>query len=521
MSPDEELLYRTAESIAFEGDTSILPLEASIATGELFPGVSPQSTFATHVTSNGEFYAQYLPLQPILAVPLIWISAALDSSLGPAFALHLPQTMTTQYLADLPPDQFAQAAFRRGFVVLFFNSIITVLSCAILLRIVRQLSLSDKAALYTAGAYGLCTMAIPHSRTFFTEPLAGLFVFAALDQVIRFYKSPQATPWKSVILAGLFLGLSNLTRVDSPFFTAGFVISFFFLESFKSLRLESYDPKSRIRLFPGTILMGSIAFAFWISLQLFNASRFGFDPTSGYSDQSEAVKFTTPLLVGLHGLLFSSGKGLFFFSPALALGVWGWISVPTNYRWLAKFVLFAYLPFSIAMATWQNWDGGWCWGPRHIFQLHLPIILGFAFLFSRDFSFLKRILIHTILIISGLVQIYGSSQNPLDYYQEYFQTFDDDTYHTVNLRDLQRIQIAREITLVQTDWIARQDADWKTRHLFLVSPDVFPAPMIDSIYIPQHTQWATYRDMWSRGVCDIYLVNLIRSDDVSGSDSDP
>ncbi len=504
LSPDEELLYRMSESLAFRGTTEVVPLEADIATGELPPGFPAGRTFATQPGDEpGEFHAQYLPLQPLLAVPIVWAGKALEGIFAEPFASAIPPGMTVNYLKPLGAPAFQQALFRRGLVAMLFNPLVAALSAIALARLATLLTGLRRAGLGAAALWALATMAWPHSRTFFTEPLAGLFALLAIDQMLRWFLKPQSEGMRHAVWMGVFLALGNWTRVDSPLFTAGFVGVMAVLAVWRFLREESFGRVDRRLPFLDVLVAGGIAFGAWLLLQGFNSLRYGgVDLTSGYGDQAEAVKFTTPLLVGLHGLLFSPGKGLLWFSPGIVLGIWGWFRVPKGLKWLPTAVLLGYVPFFLAMAMWQNWDGGWCWGPRHIVQIQLPIMLGAAFLFTGPPSQWRRLAVLVVLIAGAGVQLYGSSQSPLDYYHEYFRTFDDLEYHRVNLTPMQQQAISREYTLrvVRPDGSAGQ----------AVSPTRFPAPMIDSIYLPQHTQWSTYAQMWRFGYCDWYFLNAIR-----------
>jgi hypothetical protein len=501
MSPDEELMYRMTESLALRGNTKVIPLEADLATGLLPSGFPPGAAFATRVGREpGSFYAQYLPLQPLLTVPLVWLAKGIEGSVAERFASVMWPGMTMQYLSTLPHEEWSRAVFRRGLLVMLFGPLVSALSAVLLARLGRLITGNRRAGLYAALLWALGTMAWPHARTYFTEPLAALLALAALDQLARWYLKPSGpATLKHATLAGLFLGLANWTRVDAPFLTAGLVVGMACLALWKYLREETWARGDNRSLFTEVFATGALATSFWLLLQLYNRARFGFDLSSGYGDQSEGVKFTTPILIGLHGLLMSPGKGLFFFSPALILGLWGWMRAPEHYRWLAWLTFLGFFPFFVAMATWQNWDGGWCWGPRHVVQIHLPIMLGAVFLFLQRQSLVQKFLVTALFLIGVAVQIYGSSQSPLEFYREYFNTFRDLEYHRVNIRDQQAMAIQRDFVFAYREEDGTASPD--------IEPGLFPAPMIDSLYLPQHTQWASYHRMWQFGYCDWYFWN--------------
>ncbi|MBI1292983.1 phospholipid carrier-dependent glycosyltransferase [bacterium] len=502
-SPDEELMYRMAEGMALRGTTQVVPLEANLATGELPRGLPPELTFATRPGRDpGVFYAQYLPLQPLLSVPIVWLAKASESVAAPVWSSWMWPTSAEGYLTDLDPAARAAGQWRRGLLVLLFNPLVAALSAVLLCRLGTLLTGNRKAGLFAAVAWAFGTIGWAHSKTYFTEPLAGLFFLAALDQVIRWHRKPLGEGWLHAAGVGVALALANLTRVDAPFFTVGIVGVMGVAALWRHFEAESWARPARTLPVVDLFLAGGIAFAGWVALQSFNTIRFGQDLTSGYGNQVEGVQFTTPLLVGLHGLTMSPGKGLFFFSPALLLGLWGLWRWRRRLRWEIAYVCAGLLPFTLAMIKWQNWDGGWCWGPRHIVQIHLPLMLGAALLWADGPALGRRAIMWGLLAVGAVVQIFGTSQAPMDYYREFFTTFGDLTYHRVNLRGLQESEMQREFALFYRERDGKLGGE--------ISPSAIPAPLIDSLYLPQHSQWYSYPVMWQMGYCDWLVLNAIR-----------
>ena len=66
-------------------------------------------------------------------------------------------------------------------------------------------------------------------------------------------------------------------------------------------------------------LVGVALAAFATAAALYNEARTGSWFASGYGRQGTLAAFTTPIAVGLLGLLVSSGKGLLWFAPITAL----------------------------------------------------------------------------------------------------------------------------------------------------------------------------------------------------------
>ncbi len=94
---------------------------------------------------------------------------------------------------------------------------------------------------------------------------------------------------------------------------------------------------------------------------LHNMARFG-DPMTF----SKMGSFGAPLLFGLHGLLVSVRRGVVFFSPPVVATIPGLIMLAR--RRPAEALLFATFiaVFVFGYATYDQWPGGLCYGPRYI-----------------------------------------------------------------------------------------------------------------------------------------------------------
>lgn len=92
-----------------------------------------------------------------------------------------------------------------------------------------------------------------------------------------------------------------------------------------------------------------------------NYARTGNILNSGYE-----IDFSTPLLTGLYGLLFSSGKSVFLFSPILLLYAYAaaelWRDAKT--RWLVSWSLALLVGQFLFVCKWWDWSGDDSWGPR-------------------------------------------------------------------------------------------------------------------------------------------------------------
>ena len=94
---------------------------------------------------------------------------------------------------------------------------------------------------------------------------------------------------------------------------------------------------------------------------------------SGYVGQT----FSTPFLVGLLSILFSFGKGLLYFVPALLLPVKKSLFQAEGKNkekiYLAYKLWMYFLAGMILLySSWWAWDGGWFWGPRFFLFASIP-----------------------------------------------------------------------------------------------------------------------------------------------------
>jgi hypothetical protein len=111
-------------------------------------------------------------------------------------------------------------------------------------------------------------------------------------------------------------------------------------------------------------------------------------------------------LAGIPGLLLSPGKGVFFYSPALALAVVGvrrlGVRAPRLVRtlyWLTAFHL-------LFIGSLSIWHSEWCWGPRYLLVLMPLWCLAMPFAISGERS---RRLAAGLLVAGLAVNLLGLS----------------------------------------------------------------------------------------------------------------
>ena len=212
----------------------------------------------------------------------------------------------------------------------------------------------------------------PASRTLFADTSAALLLTFTIYVLVRFRHTETRADWAvaAAWAAALAVLCKNTFALALPALTAyGFWAA---IERKKKPALR--DPS--LLYF---ILMAALPFILVAVTQLwYNHFRYGSIWLSGYHERREGeFGFSTPLLAGLYGILLSSGRSVFLYSPPCLLALFGarkfLIRAPAE----AGLIAGASLPLLFTYAKWWAWDGGWEWGNRfHLFLIPLLMWLG-------------------------------------------------------------------------------------------------------------------------------------------------
>ncbi len=208
------------------------------------------------------------------------------------------------------------------------------------------------------------------SQGYWAHGPAVFFLALALYLLLRSREGPKLG---AVAIAGLALGMAMLIRPTTGLFA---------LASILSLAIH--------RRWAGGILLSAIVSVMAGLLVSYNHHYFGNWLAGGYL--AEIDSWSTPLRVGLPGLLIAPSRGLFVYSPALLLLPFafnplrrsGRLTSQTSGTILAWFITAVVTLF--VYARWHVWWGGWCFGPRFLTET-IPIL---AILFALAFERLDR-----------------------------------------------------------------------------------------------------------------------------------
>jgi hypothetical protein len=356
-SPDGEVMYRTAEAVARDGEFSIEPLE-------LWPD------FGVAAGRGGAFYGKYGPALPLLASPLAWVGLQVDSMPG---AFRLAALGPSHFcgdgfaaMVDRRPPAYAQPHVRRT-VASLFNVVVGAFAAIAMLRLLELLGVGRAGLIAGSVAFALGTPMLAYSGTFFSEPLVTLCLLAALAGVVAFDARQDGqgfAPWR-LLMPGAWLGLAVAAHLTAalwvPFFGA------FVAASGVGRR------NSLVRLGAALGCLGLGTLLAVGGLLAFDAARFGdlFQTGRPAAD----YRFVAPWN-NIVPVLTSWGKGLFVLCPLTLVGLLAWPLMIRRRPALASFLLGGVVVRVLFFASFHDWHGGFGPGPRYLLPEIAVLALG-------------------------------------------------------------------------------------------------------------------------------------------------
>lgn len=352
---DEETLFVVTQQLAEKG-TFALP------SGGTVPLVERGGT-------AGRSFSQYGPGQSVAQLPLFVAASAVAAAVPPEYARYV------QRLLVLP-----------------FNAFVTAATAALLAAFALHLGYGRRTALGVGLLYGLTSLAWPHSRTLFAEPLTTLLLLACCYGLSR-------AGWRWWALAGLAAGAMLTVKIQAGL--AGPVLALYGLLCWQRRR-----PGTQAILAEGAaaVLAGLLPLALLAAYQDY---AFGNPFESSYGG-ADASLFRTDLAKGVYGLLFSPGKGVLFYAPTLLLLP---LALPRFWRshWREALLCVAMTALHVLFyARLLFWHGDGAWGPRYMVFVLPFLYLPLAALLSwrpRRGGMLLRAAIALTVALGLLVQM--------------------------------------------------------------------------------------------------------------------
>ena len=282
---------------------------------------------------KGENYSALAPGTPFLALPF----------LGVAFTLYGGYT---SWGPSIPMSETFVALMGAG--------------AACLVYLLALMFFRRSTSMFLALAFAFSTILWPFATYFFQSDVSAFFVLLTAYFALRASRNPGSGAAASLIsglAAGVAFSVDYVNAVLIPFVVVYLLVS---KRSSKASMARSVLPFV-IGTLPG---LGAIA--------AYNYAIFGnpFTTTEQYFNGQSSVfaSFTNPIYSGLELDLFSFSRGLFAYSPILALGVMGFFDAlrGKGNRRETLLLLGAFLCILLPYAAWYQPDGGVGFGPRFL-----------------------------------------------------------------------------------------------------------------------------------------------------------
>jgi hypothetical protein len=238
-----------------------------------------------------------------------------------------------------------------------------------------------RAVWLTVWIAGLATIWWPYTKLDFSEPLVLTITFLGF-LIMRF-----SHPAVGLAVAAFTLAI----RLDSVAIVGPMIV--WYLVANPSVR---------------SVFRVAMSLAPAIALVLLaNYIRYHSLLDRGYTGEG----FSNPLLVGLYGILFSSGKSIFLFSPPLLLGVLGWRRFAQRREthsdaWLFLGICIAQI---VLFANWWDWSSDDAWGVRFVIPGVLLMCIPMVTVLDR------RLILIPVVCLGVVVQLLPVAVGGLDY----------------------------------------------------------------------------------------------------------
>ena len=425
---DDETTYRTAGNLLEYGRLSITQQTITLEP-QTFPGFVPRVQPREWPTTwaapgrDGRLYPQFTPGQSLLEMPLYLLG---------------------RMFAGAPTTWQAVAATR--FTISLFNALIIALTGWLMAWFGKALGFSNRLSTVLGLTYGLGTMAVAYTHTDYSEPTLTFGILLAAYVAYRTRDDRQhLLRW--LVVAGTALGAATFIRERSAIMLPAFFL--YVLLTQRKMRLSGWLALM-LPIGVGGVIIG-----------LENWLLYG-SPTTFSFSTLQHTSFTTPILLGIYGLLFSPGKGLLIYNPIGWIGLLGLIGMLR--RLPAEALLFG-LTFIVEVAffaTYEFWTGGWNWGPRYIMPV-LPLLLLAAGEWVHVQPSRVRQVVFTTLCLAGFVLNVPAALVDHSRYLVSFGERDPDQYLTRSTLQLDASPLVQQWPmLIEVAALSAQPQAWAT-----------------------------------------------------------
>ncbi|MGD1055312.1 MAG: glycosyltransferase family 39 protein [Nitrososphaerales archaeon] len=253
-----------------------------------------------------------------------------------------------------------------------FVALVNALAVYVLYRIAKNFFCSERAAIFVAFAYAFSTISWPFATFLFQSDVSALFVLLALYFALNAVRKAEGRNQpliRNFLLCGLAIGAAlTVDYVDGilvPVFLGYLIVA------------SSGSISNRIKGAVSFLLTSLIGV---LLLALYNYSSFGTFYTSSEQLYQHSPglfsSFSFFLPRGLFLNLFTPLRGLFFYSPIMAAGLFGIYKQfkSSSFNRNSLFILLVFLAIVIPYSMFYGPAAGNSFGPRYLIPA-MPLLL--------------------------------------------------------------------------------------------------------------------------------------------------
>ena len=276
------------------------------------------------------------------------------------------------------------------------------LAVAFVFLLANSLGLNRLDSVATAFVVALATPVFVYSGWFFSEPLTAACWLGAAYALFGM-AGDEPIGLNRALIAALLLGFAlfvRATNVLAPFvFIAAVIVR---------------DKRRAMR--PAAVLCAVVG-VFGLLFLLRNLELYGNAFDFGYPKFAEAgretASFDIPWHVGLFAFLFSPGKSILLFCPAVVLAVGGLPRLWRRNRGLAIVCTFVPLVYLLLFSHYSSFEGSYSYGPRYMVPSLALLCVALGAWFIDPPRWWRAALI-VFFVCGVLVQVIGLSTNIME-----------------------------------------------------------------------------------------------------------
>ncbi len=270
-------------------------------------------------------------------------------------------------------------------------------ACTLFFALCRRRTHSERAALWLTFVLAFCTLLFVYARSPYSEAVQTLALLWVVERTLDQGEDLS------------LLGMAWLAFAGGVLFNTKLVYALMFPSIFVYLLLQART-QQRVRLFVQALPIVIGVFSFFVAIALWhNHMKTGTLADSGYRIRDGI--FSGDLLAGLYGLLLSSGKGVFLYSPPLLFALAG-ITTAFATRRRETVLLVSIVVIDVLFnAKFRHWHADYCWGPRHLMSV-IPVFFLLAAPWIETYwtrGRLQRSVVYGVCATGLAIQLLGAS----------------------------------------------------------------------------------------------------------------